>query len=158
MTNYPSTRNDSVFACVVAVVLFAAGCAFGAYVGYAVSSTPDAASSELAFTLRDASAGKAPEHPRSSKWPHVRDTWLESHPTCEACGTDEHVEIHHVKSFTYYPELELDTSNFMSLCRKPGHNCHLRIGHSGDWKSWNPHAREDAALMLKRQKERKYSR
>ena len=150
-------RSDSIFACVVAIMLFLLGCLAGAQVGYSVGTPTDSDVREAVLTLQ-ATAAKSSDNPRSPHWPAVRDAWLEKHPTCAACGTDEHCEVHHVKPFSYYPELELEESNFMTLCRKPGHNCHLRIGHSGDWKSWNPHAREDAALMLKRQEERKYSR
>ena len=95
---------------------------------------------------------------RSGKWRTARDAWLKEHPTCEACGGKKYVTVHHVKPFHYFPELELDTSNFMTLCEKPGRNCHLWIRHSGDYKAWNPNAREDAALMLKRKADRKYER
>jgi hypothetical protein len=95
---------------------------------------------------------------RNGKWRTVRDAWLAEHNTCAACGGKTHLAVHHIKPFHYYPELELDTTNFMTLCEKPGRNCHLWIGHSGDWKAWNPHAVEDAALMLKRKQERKYER
>jgi hypothetical protein len=43
--------------------------------------------------------------------------------------------------FHIRPNLELDPSNLITLCR--GH--HLYVGHNGNWKLWNPRVREDAA-------------
>ena len=44
----------------------------------------------------------------------------------------------------------------MTLCEEPSRNCHHWFGHSLDWKAFNPHCREDAALEAKRIQERKY--
>jgi len=95
---------------------------------------------------------------RSPQWSKERAAWLQDHPTCEACGTREMLVVHHEHPYQYFPELELSWSNFMTLCEHPSRNCHLNIGHSGDFRAWNPNARTDAALMLKRRNERKYSR
>lgn len=95
---------------------------------------------------------------RSSAWSRERTAWLKDHPNCEACGGTEDAQVHHKKPFGYFPELELVRSNFQTLCEHPARNCHLNVGHAGDWKGYNPHSIEDAALMLKRRTERKYSR
>lgn len=80
---------------------------------------------------------------RSSKWPAVRRSFVKLNPYCAACGTTKELEVHHVIP---EPARELDTANLMTLCQ----DCHLFIGHLKDWTGHNPHAREDAALMLSR--------
>lgn len=90
---------------------------------------------------------------RSSKWPAVRKTFLENHNSCAACGGTEYLEVHHIEPFHEKPELELDSNNFITLCDKPGKdNCHLEVGHLGNFRNSNPHVREDAAEKLKKSK------
>jgi hypothetical protein len=87
---------------------------------------------------------------RSSRWPTVRKAWLKNHPACAACGGVHCVQVHHKEPFHLHPEKELDMNNFITLCECSPGDDHLRIGHLGDWKSFNPHVEADAALMLKR--------
>ena len=79
---------------------------------------------------------------RSSRWPSVRGNWLKSNPRCSACGSPKDVEVHHIKSFHEHPDLELDDSNFITLCESIGSNHHLKIGHNFNgrtsWKVNNP--------------------
>jgi hypothetical protein len=90
---------------------------------------------------------------RSGHWPTVRAAYLEKHPTCEACGSADDLNVHHVAPFHLRPELELDPTNLITLCREH----HLSIGHDPDgpgplrptWKAANPCVREDAARALK---------
>ncbi len=98
-------------------------------------------------------AQKAQGRARSPQWRAVRAAWLRGHPSCAACGTTEDLEAHHVRPFHLFPELELEGSNLMTLCEKPAHCCHFRIGHGFDWSRVNPHAREDAAAALARLEE-----
>jgi 5-methylcytosine-specific restriction endonuclease McrA len=87
---------------------------------------------------------------RSPHWPAVRDQWLKDHPWCAACGKLEEVQVHHKQPFHLHPELELDPSNFISLCEsKPNGNHHLEIGHLGNWKGVNPNVEADALAKLK---------
>lgn len=90
--------------------------------------------------LIDAVQGKAPlSAKRSSRWPTVRAEHLRLHPACAVCGGTDKVEVHHVKPFHLHPELELDPSNFISLCEARAFvNCHLFVGHLGNFKSFNP--------------------
>lgn len=90
--------------------------------------------------------------PRSPKWPTVRDRYLREHPACEACGSRESLNVHHVESFRLHPERELDPSNLVCLCRTH----HLVLGHScggltgGDnWKCENQNVRADIAKFRK---------
>src|SRR5690242_4959568 len=75
-------------------------------------------------------APSAHEPSRSGKWPKVRAEYLEKHPVCEACGSDQDLQVHHVLQFRTHPERELDPTNLITLCGPGGHNCHIRIGHS----------------------------
>lgn len=85
--------------------------------------------------------------PRSSHWYSVRQQFVEDHPRCEACGTTGNLNVHHVKPFHEHPELELEPSNLITLCREH----HFRVGHDPDgpwkpkrpnWKASNPLVRE----------------
>ena len=87
--------------------------------------------------------------PRSGQWPRVRREWLVSHPTCAACGGTENVEVHHLRPFHLAPALELDPSNFITLCEAPGKEHHLHVGHLGNWQLFNANAEADAARMLR---------
>jgi hypothetical protein len=91
---------------------------------------------------------------RSGKWPALERNWLKVHPCCAGCGTTEQVSVHHKRPFHLHPDLELDSGNLISLCEK--HNCHLMLGHSGDWHAYNPHVEEDAKFLARRVQQRKY--
>lgn len=80
--------------------------------------------------------------PRSGGWPAVRAAYIVAHPTCEACGSKQALEVHHVLP-VHFPggkERELDPTNLLTLCRPD----HLAIGHHGDWYDCNPDAKADA--------------
>ena len=83
------------------------------------------------------------EHTRSSHWAKVRDNYLEENPLCAACGSGLDIQIHHKKPFHLHPELELDSKNLISLCMDKN-ECHLKLGHGGSFKSFNPNVEEDA--------------
>lgn len=89
---------------------------------------------------------------RSPKWQTVRNAFLDKHPNCEACGNGnrKQLNVHHKVPFHVAPERELDESNLVTLCEaggKLGMNCHLTLGHLGNWKAWNDHVLEDADLL-----------
>lgn len=86
---------------------------------------------------------------RSPWWPTARRLHLIRFPTCAACGNRKSVEVHHLKPFHDFPEFELDPENFLTLCEDGpgGMNCHLVIGHAGNWRLINPNARGDAERM-----------
>ena len=95
---------------------------------------------------------------RSGKWPTVRAHYLEAHPTCAACGSAEHLTVHHILPFQFWPEKELDTENLIMLCESPTHNCHLIFGHLMDYHSYNPSVRKDAEAYLAKRKARPMSK
>ena len=94
------------------------------------------------------------EGPRSSEWVYVRNEFVRRHPRCEACGSGYELNVHHIKPFHLYPELELDEGNLITLCREH----HFRIGHDPDgpgpakpnWSASNPNVRTDAKNWSKR--------
>lgn len=88
--------------------------------------------------------------PRSGHWPKVRADFLATHTACEICGCDRGLQVHHVKAFHLYPELELEPKNFVVLCGPEGHGCHFSFGHLFDYKLSNAHIRDDIAYFKKR--------
>lgn len=81
---------------------------------------------------------------RSSHWPAVRGTWIHAHPFCAVCQSKTRLEVHHCKPFHLHPELELDPTNFITLCEPH----HLLFGHLMNWSAYNPSVRTDAGLWL----------
>jgi len=91
--------------------------------------------------IKDRIVGKAPKGAkRSKRWREVRKIHLETKPACEICGLKKKVEVHHVVPFHLAPDLELHPDNLMTLCenKKYGINCHLLVGHIGNYKDINP--------------------
>lgn len=77
-------------------------------------------------------------HKRSSQWGKLQKHIVTVNPLCEGCGATDHLQVHHKKPFHLHPELELDPSNLVVLCMKPGQECHLYLGHGDSWKAYNP--------------------
>jgi 5-methylcytosine-specific restriction endonuclease McrA len=89
---------------------------------------------------------------RSPKWDSVRDSFIVKHNTCASCGNTniKKLQVHHIEPFHLYPEKELDPNNLITLCEEKGEaGCHLKLGHLGDWKSFNPKIKQDAEFNLK---------
>jgi len=93
-----------------------------------------------------------PNHLRSPHWPAVRAAHLKVQPACAYCGGVVQLEVHHIQPFHLFPELELDSENLLTLCEASavlaGANCHLVIGHFGNWHRFNPAVVADAARYL----------
>ena len=88
-----------------------------------------------------------PQHPRSTHWPAFRARVIAGQPACECCGRAEKLEVHHIVPFHIEPNLELERENVMVLCEGDTWNCHLWVGHLGDFRRrYNPEARHDAAV------------
>jgi 5-methylcytosine-specific restriction endonuclease McrA len=94
---------------------------------------------------RDAHAKITAE--RSSHWPTVQHRFIKKHPVCEACGGTMHLNVHHKKPFHLYPELELEPSNLITLCMDGDKDCHIKLGHGGNFKAYNPNVEEDVARV-----------
>jgi len=80
------------------------------------------------------------QNPRSPKWPELSKQIIKKHPICSACNVNMNLEVHHIKPFHLYPELELIEDNCMVFCRLH----HFIIGHFCDWGGWNVKAVRDA--------------
>lgn len=90
-------------------------------------------------TVADRLEGKSPPgSKRSSKWRKTRDEFLRG-KCCEVCGGKKYLIAHHKIPFHLAPELELDFDNLSALCeaKRYGINCHLLIGHLGNFRRIN---------------------
>lgn len=83
-------------------------------------------------------------HLRSPEWRTVRDAHLAEFGECAACGSKKSLQVHHIKPFHLHPELELESSNLITLCMEEW-NCHLSLGHGGSFRSYNPNITSDAS-------------
>lgn len=79
--------------------------------------------------------------PRSPHWRAVRASHLKNEGWCRACGGTDFLEVHHIKPFHLHPDLELVDSNLITLCENSPTDCHLVLGHLGNWKDFNPNVR-----------------
>ncbi len=75
--------------------------------------------------------------PRSSKWRKIRNFHLNSNPFCAICGSTDNLSVHHIKSFSENPELELAPDNLITLCENKNLNCHFVFGHHMRWTNLN---------------------
>ncbi len=104
--------------------------------------------------IKDIVQGKASLNStkRSAQWVKVRKEHLKQHSLCEVCGSKTNLNVHHIKPYHSHPELELTPENLITLCEntKKGINCHLLIGHLGNYKKINPHCIEDAKIWCKK--------
>ncbi|HET8843661.1 MAG TPA: HNH endonuclease signature motif containing protein [Ktedonobacteraceae bacterium] len=81
---------------------------------------------------------------RSPEWDRVAHEHLAHEPGCRVCGhTGQGLQVHHIKPFHLFPELELDPNNLITLCELKGRDHHLLIGHLDDWESYNLAVRKD---------------
>jgi 5-methylcytosine-specific restriction protein A len=99
--------------------------------------------------------GAAPSE-RSPQWDRTRKLFAIANPFCAACGGKIDLQVHHCRPFHLYPELELVQANLIVLCENKGRHCHLRIGHSWDWKAFNPNVCRDAQRALTAMQDRLY--
>ena len=97
--------------------------------------------------VKDRIQGKAKKgQRRSSKWKKVKTKHLKKNNYCACCLGKKNLEVHHVVPFNIAPDLELDSENFITLCenKKYGINCHLLVGHLGNYRRTNPSVNIDA--------------
>lgn len=83
---------------------------------------------------------------RSPKWPGVEKNHLKIESACVACGSKNRLNVHHKKPFHLFPELELDPTNLITLCMDK--DCHLKIGHGGNFKDYNPDVESDSKKVF----------
>lgn len=83
---------------------------------------------------------------RASDWGTIRRHHLLLNPVCILCGGKEKLEVHHILPFHLHPDEEKNPANLATLCESMsnGVNCHLWMGHLGNFKSFNPQVLKDA--------------
>ena len=75
----------------------------------------------------------------------MREAHLKVNPRCAVCNSKKKLEAHHIIPFHIQPDLELDRTNLITLCEsRTTINCHLIIGHTGNYRDYNPKVIEDA--------------
>ena len=102
--------------------------------------------------LADRLDGKAPTGAkRSGKWRKTRDAFLKG-KRCEICGGKKSLVAHHEIPFHMAPDWELLEENLVALCEsgRYGINCHLLVGHLGNWRRTNVIVRADVAYWNQR--------
>jgi 5-methylcytosine-specific restriction endonuclease McrA len=103
----------------------------------------------LIKNIKDVIQGKATfKCTRSKHWPKIRKKHLLDNPKCVVCEEEKQIEVHHIKPFHEFPELELEPTNLVTLCesKKFGIVCHLLVGHLGSYKKINPDVLNDAKI------------
>jgi len=102
----------------------------------------------MTFTdLMDRVQGKAPPGAKRSRtWRKTRKLHLKTHPRCMVCKGNRKIEVHHEIPFHIAPDQEENPDNLFTLCerKKYGINCHLLIGHLGNYRRFNPNCKIDA--------------
>lgn len=91
---------------------------------------------------------------RSPRWVAIERATRTAAGKCAACASTENLQVHHVEPFHLHPELELDPTNLIVLCMGPN-ECHLRLRHGDNFKTWNATVRTDAVLFLTANAERR---
>ena len=90
--------------------------------------------------------GRAPKNAkRSPKWRKTQDAFLKG-KRCAVCGGKMSMTAHHKIPFSIAPELELIEDNLLPLCEaeRYGIDCHLLVGHLGNFRRYNPTVVADA--------------
>lgn len=102
-----------------------------------------------AEALRDVIVGA--NKPRSSGWPKKRREHLIKEPCCQVCGGKKNLNVHHKLPFHLFPANELADDNLITLCEDglANTNCHLLVGHCGNWRDYNPTIEESANFIRK---------
>lgn len=98
--------------------------------------------------------GKAPVGAgRSPRWRSFRDQLLAGQ-CCQVCDGKTHLIAHHMVPFHIAPDLELVRENIVILCeaKRYGVNCHLMLGHLGNWRRTNVSVLADVAYWHQRLK------
>lgn len=90
---------------------------------------------------------------RSPEWPNLRKEHIKKQPFCQACGSKNNLEVHHIEPVHVNPARELDPENLITLC---GKNCHFMFGHLMDYYSWNVNVVQDSQVYLSKVQSRPY--
>ncbi len=85
--------------------------------------------------------------PRDPKFASASKLWLKG-KKCIVCGGTLKLEAHHKYPFHLFPALEMDERFWRPLCEGDHRlNCHLLIGHGGNFEGFNPLVDEMAGML-----------
>lgn len=93
--------------------------------------------------LGDRISGKAPAGSRRHKdWWKLRNEHIRNNPICAVCHGTKKLVVHHILPYHLFPDKEREPTNLITLCEYTGRghkalNCHLLIGHLGDYRRVN---------------------
>ena len=82
--------------------------------------------------------------PRSPAWAKLSKKLISAQPYCSACGTKTNLEVHHLKPFHLFPELELVEENCIVLCR----DHHFFLGHACNWDNYVINCKDISSVWL----------
>jgi hypothetical protein len=85
--------------------------------------------------------------PRNPKFESAAKLYLKG-KKCMICGGTLRLMAHHKYPFHLFPELEMDETHWRPLCEGDHRlNCHLLVGHGGNFEGFNPLVDEFAGLI-----------
>jgi hypothetical protein len=92
------------------------------------------------------------KHDMDPLWLVARDRFLARHSRCAGCGGSRRRQVHHIRPPNFrqdelHNDLLVDESNLIVLCAG-AMECHLRLGHGGNYDYYNPWVAIDAARTL----------
>lgn len=77
---------------------------------------------DIDITIKRAEIRDSLEYKEWHKQVLKRDNYI-----CQECGSNKHLEAHHIKPLKYFPELAVDLNNGQTLCN----NCHRKTDSYG---------------------------
>jgi len=84
---------------------------------------------------------------RNPRFGPAAKLWLRD-KRCLVCGGRKRLQCHHKYPFHLFPSLEMDERYWRPLCEGDHRlNCHLLVGHGGDYSGFNPLVDELAGIM-----------
>jgi hypothetical protein len=84
---------------------------------------------------------------RNPRFAREAKLWLKD-KRCIVCGGRIRLQAHHKYPFHLFPSLEMDERYWRPLCEGDHRlNCHLLVGHGGDFSGFNPLVDELAGIM-----------
>lgn len=68
------------------------------------------------------------DDPRVKQW---REAVIKRDKVCKCCGGEKHLEAHHICSWKDYPDMRIDITNGVTLCKLCHHRYNSYFGHKG---------------------------
>jgi len=82
------------------------------------------------------------------EWKKIRRAHLAENPSCEICGEEKGLEVHHFLDVSSFPEYELHQNNLITLCGiRTKNQCHFKYGHLGNYRKTNYNLVNDIGVL-----------